>query len=290
LSVAGLTTGTTTDEIVVVDASGVMKKVPQTTVGGITTATNGLTKNGTAVELGGPLTKPTTIGTDATNTLTLNGTGLNITSLGSGSVNDSLVVVDPSSGKLKRISPNAVGEKITADNGLTKTGTNVQLGGNLIQPTIITTSATNTIALAGLQSGNVSTDSILVVNATNNVVRRVSPTLAKSKIVMQTTSNNYTITNEDVLIYKGTTAGTITIPDPAANFGREITIINLAQSDNNQNLTLSRSIVIEGSASGDVVANTLPSITNVTIFPSDLTSQSINKITIVSYGVAWFRK
>ncbi|MCU0328892.1 MAG: hypothetical protein MUE53_07870, partial [Chitinophagales bacterium] len=168
LSVSGLTAGTTTDEIVVVDASGVMKKVPQSTVGGVSTATNGLTKNGTAVELGGPLTKPTTIGTDATNTLTLNGTGLNITSLGSGSVNDSLVVVDPTSGKLKRVSPSAVGEKLTATNGLTKNGTALELGGTLTRPTLLTTSPTNTLSVAGLTTGT-TTDEIVVVDASGVV-------------------------------------------------------------------------------------------------------------------------
>ncbi|MCU0328507.1 MAG: hypothetical protein MUE53_05905, partial [Chitinophagales bacterium] len=55
----------------------------------------------TVVQLGGPLVKPTTIATTAANTLT-------ITGLQSGSVNDSFVTVDPTTGQLKRRSVNGI--------------------------------------------------------------------------------------------------------------------------------------------------------------------------------------
>ena len=42
------------------------------------------------------------------------------------------------------------GVAVTADNGLTKTANNIQLGGTLIKPTTITADATNTLAIAGL--------------------------------------------------------------------------------------------------------------------------------------------
>jgi hypothetical protein len=65
-------------------------------------------------------------------------------------------------------------DSTTASNGLTLSSKDVQLGGTLTKATTITTSATNTIALGGLQSG-ASTDSILVSNPNTGVVRRISP-------------------------------------------------------------------------------------------------------------------
>lgn len=67
-------------------------------------------------------------------------------------------------------------DSTTASNGLTLTSKDVQLGGTLTKATTISTSATNTIALGGLQSG-VSTDSILVSNPSTGVVRRISPSV-----------------------------------------------------------------------------------------------------------------
>lgn len=61
----------------------------------------------------------------------------------------------------------------SAINGLTKTSKNVSLGGSLTGATTITTTNTNTLAVAGLQSGTIS-DSIVVVNASTGVMRRIS--------------------------------------------------------------------------------------------------------------------
>ena len=61
-----------------------------------------------------------------------------------------------------------------ANNGLTKTGQTVQLGGALIQPTTITTTAANFLAITGLQSGSNTTDSVMVVNPTTGQVKFIS--------------------------------------------------------------------------------------------------------------------
>lgn len=59
-----------------------------------------------------------------------------------------------------------------ATNGLTKTGSTVALGGALTGATTITTTATNTLAIAGLQGvGVVKTDSLLVQNASTGLVK-----------------------------------------------------------------------------------------------------------------------
>jgi hypothetical protein len=62
----------------------------------------------------------------------------------------------------------------SVNNGLSNDNGNAQLGGPLIKPTILSTSPTNTLAITGLQNGNVTTDSLLVVAATTGTVRKIS--------------------------------------------------------------------------------------------------------------------
>jgi hypothetical protein len=130
-------------------------------------ASNGLTKNGQTVELGGALSRVTTIQTTASNFLQITGLqrGSNTT--------DSVMVVDPSSGQLKFISASSLFNALTFENGLTKTGNTVQLGGSLLKPTTLTTDATNTLKIAGLQSGSLASDS-LVVSGTDGTLKRVT--------------------------------------------------------------------------------------------------------------------
>jgi len=65
-----------------------------------------------------------------------------------------------------------------ANNGLSVDANNtVQLGGTLIQPTTITTDATNTLAIAGLQAVNTSNSnfSLMVVDDTTGVIETTTP-------------------------------------------------------------------------------------------------------------------
>jgi len=64
-------------------------------------------------------------------------------------------------------------DSTTAINGLTETGNQISLGGALITPTTITSSLTNTLAVAGLQSGT-NSDSLVVADATTGVLKRIS--------------------------------------------------------------------------------------------------------------------
>jgi hypothetical protein len=121
-------------------------------------ALNGVTKVGQNVKLGGELIEPTTIQTTAANFLA-------ITGLQAGSTNDSVMVVDPTSGQIKFVSASALFNALTYVNGLTKTGNTVKLGGLLTESTTIGTDATNTLKITGLQSGNTQTDSLVVVGA-----------------------------------------------------------------------------------------------------------------------------
>lgn len=128
---------------------------------------NGLTKNGQTVELGGALSRVTTIETSATNFL-------RITGLQSGSnTTDSVMVVDPSTGQLKFISASSLFNALSFGNGLTKTGNAVELGGALSKPTTITTDENNVLKISGLQSGNLATDS-MVVSSSDGTLKRVT--------------------------------------------------------------------------------------------------------------------
>jgi hypothetical protein len=148
----------------------------------INAANNGLTKNGQTVQLGGALIQPTTITTTAANFLAITGlqAGSNTT--------DSVMVVDPTTGQVKFISASALFNALTFSNGLTKTGNLVELGGTLTKSTTITTDATNTLKVAGLQSGSLSTDSLVVV-ATDGTLKKVN-----AESLLQSGDQNYTAT------------------------------------------------------------------------------------------------
>lgn len=187
LAVSGLQSGSTNDSVVVADpTTGVLKRI---SLANAVKANNGVSKSGDTVQLGGALTKATTVTTTSTNTLAVSG-------LQSGSTNDSVVVADPSTGVLKRIS---LANAVKASNGLTKSGDTVQLGGTLAKATTVTTSATNTLAVAGLQSGNLANDSIVVADNTTGALKRVSSStlLTSGEQIFTATAGltSYSVTN-----------------------------------------------------------------------------------------------
>lgn len=96
-----------------------------------------------------------------------------------------------------------------ANNGLTKNGQTVQLGGELIKPTTIVTTAANFLAITGLQPGSNTTDSVMVVDPTSGQVKFIS---ASSLFNALTFSNGLTKTGNLVELggdlTKATTIGT----------------------------------------------------------------------------------
>ncbi len=122
-----------------------------------------------------------------------------IITLTSGSVNDSILTADPATGIVRRIAFTTFSrpDSTTAANGLTLNGKTVQLGGALTSATTITTTAGNTLALAGLTSGNVATDSILVVTAAG-IVKRINPGPITGRADSTTASNGLTLNGKDV--------------------------------------------------------------------------------------------
>lgn len=189
LQIANLVSGAGTDSVVVADPStGELKRVSASRLFGNLTAKNGLTKIGDTIKLGGALTEPTSLDASATNTLTINATtagAIRLAGMTSGLTSDSLVVVDPATSSLRYISASKLLAALQAKNGLTKNGDTLELGGTLTRATTISTSATNTLAIEGLQSGSFATDSIVVANPASGVLKRVS---ASSLLISNETS------------------------------------------------------------------------------------------------------
>jgi hypothetical protein len=180
-------------------------RVADATAGSIT-ASNGLSGSGNDIQLGGALTLPTTITTDATNTFALAGlqTGLvtddvmlsnggvvkkiNATSFLNGATTNS---ISNTNGSLETIvngkSSGVVPVLISSSNGLTTTNGDAKLGGILTEPTTtITTSAANTLILAGLQPG-VATDDVLISNS--GVVKKIDGVSFLSGVTTNSISN-----------------------------------------------------------------------------------------------------
>jgi len=63
---------------------------------------------------------------------------------------------------------------LTANNGITINNGEIQLGGLLTIPTVIETNTNNTLAITGLEDGNITDDDILTINKTTGVLRKVS--------------------------------------------------------------------------------------------------------------------
>lgn len=198
LTLKGLNLATQTDSLLTADVNGVIHQIPVSTVvaNGVLVE-NGISKTGNKIRLGGALNQPTTITTDATNTLALQG-------LQHGTGADSVVVSDATTGVLKRATvADIAAAGFTANNGLTKTNANVQLGGTLSIPnTTIATSATNTLSITGLQSG-AATDSILTESGAGVVTRRtVADVINQSNEAWKTKGNAGT---NEVTNFIGTT-------------------------------------------------------------------------------------
>jgi hypothetical protein len=147
LALTGLQTAAMTDSVVMMNAAtGVLRKMTIDSIAsqGIV-AENAISKEGNILRLGGPLNRPTAIGASAANTLA-------VTGLQTAAMTDSVVMMNAATGVLRKMTIDSlVSRGITADNGLTKTANNIQLGGTLLHPTTVV-QAGNVMAYTG---GNV---------------------------------------------------------------------------------------------------------------------------------------
>ena len=191
LKLVGLQTAAMTDSILTVNSvTGVVRKITMDSIvsRGIT-SDNGLTKTANNIQLGGTLIKPTVLGSSAANTLA-------ITGLQTAAMTDSLVTQDAATGILRKITIDSVASRgIVAENAITKEGNIVRLGGALNRATSIATTATNTLAIAGLQSASAA-DSVVLADRTTGVLRRMSLTDVGANSI--TTNNGLTKTGNNI--------------------------------------------------------------------------------------------
>jgi hypothetical protein len=88
-------------------------------------------------------------------------------------------------GKVVKVATPSGGSSYTTSNGLTLSGSNLQLGGILTSPTNITTTAVNTLSLTGLQTG-LPTDKVLVQDVNGILKTTIIPL---SQITVQNTNS-----------------------------------------------------------------------------------------------------
>ncbi len=103
----------------------------------------------------------------------------------------------------------------TISNGLTQSNDSILLGGTLVQPTQITTSATNTLALQGLRAGLL-TDSFVTIDPFTGVLRQ------KSINALVLASNGLTKLKDSILL-----GGTLNKTTTIATNGDTLAIIGL---------------------------------------------------------------
>jgi hypothetical protein len=137
-------------------------------------------------------------------------------------------------------SDQAVNVLISADNGLTVTDGNVQLGGALTAATKITTDATKTLALEGLQDG-ANTDKMLVVNG-DGVIKSVSAN-ARNVLGIVKTNTAYSVVDADHTILADAKSAGFTVTLPAAAAANKGRVLLIRKTDETNNvLTFSQSI------------------------------------------------
>lgn len=129
-----------------------------------------------------------------------------INALNSGTFDDSIVVSDPNTGVLKRIAPARLNkvDSTTASSGLNLVGKDVQLGGALTGASSITTTAINTLAISGLQSGNAN-DSLVAADPSSGILRRVEQRRKPTVLKTTATQANSTVAASTITTLSFTT-------------------------------------------------------------------------------------
>lgn len=133
-------------------------------------------------------------------------------------------VVTPN-GKKVTFYPGAPG---TANNGLTITTGNIQLGGTLIKPSVLTTSSAFTLAIQGLQTGSVADQ--IVTTDVNGVLRTIANTSWSTQGNIGTTAgiNFIGTTDHQDLVFKRYKDEFGRISKTNISFGRDALLNNTA--------------------------------------------------------------
>ncbi len=181
LTATGITNGVSTDSVLNITAAGIVRKVAPASLPNNIKANNGLTRVADSIQLGGTLSKLTTIAT-AGNDLNLTGSGnlsvggnvsaanfntggnatvggntqtntLTATGITNGVSTDSVLNIT-AAGVVRKVAPASLPNNIKADNGLTRVADSIELGGTLKMATTIAT-AGNNLSLTGAGNLNV---------------------------------------------------------------------------------------------------------------------------------------
>lgn len=133
--------------------------------------------------------------TDNTLSTTVNGkTGQGVNIINSNSLNiTNGLLTSTVNGVASSPSVNVV---TSANNGLSASYGNVQLGGVLTKPTTLSASVGNTLAITGLQQGDANADSLLVTTPNVGIVKKIS---SKALGVNQAKSIAYASSNGQIL-------------------------------------------------------------------------------------------
>jgi Collagen triple helix repeat (20 copies) len=113
----------------------------------------------------------------------------------------------------------------TANNGLTLTGSNLQLGGSLTTPSNITTTAVNTLSITGLQNGSISDK--LIVQDINGTLKTLSASLINNGGTLNQAYNFGGPAAGSDIIVEGTNPG-VTIRTNGIGVGPNTALLNLA--------------------------------------------------------------
>ena len=139
---------------------------------------------------------------------------------------NSKVIVTDASGNVTWIDQTALGNTVTAENGLTKTGNNIKLGGKLIDPTTKIDTNGNALAIEGL--GAVAVENDFVVVQKDGVLKTVNRSISTSTSASLNVSSiaGYTSYVQEVNISAtaGSTSFDINLPDAVAAKGQVINI------------------------------------------------------------------
>jgi hypothetical protein len=202
-------------------------------------------------------TLATTIGNSAS-TVNIAGNNLNVTGLNGGAITDSIMSVT-AAGVVRRMSiSSVVGSGFTADNGLTKTGTNVQMGGALIRNTAITQAGFD----VNYSGGNFAIGSAAVPTSTMQITGSQAASYRK---VTAATS----LVATDHIVLANAAGGAITLTLPAAN-------------------TCSGRIYYVGKTDESVNAVTFAPALNLTETTTIASVNFAKKYKIVSDGTSWW--
>ena len=229
------------------------------------------------------------ISNGAVNGKALTGVGIKVSTNGATSVLKDVTITWDSTAIYSRLASDSTKYskyKNMATNGTSISNDSVVLGGTLDRATNITTSATNTLSIKGLQAGNAKTDSILSDSA--GVVKHISikDVLSSGPNWVEITASYTAKTTDQIILFRGTANATLTLPSASSVAGKIIEIMNYAPSNNEVILTISPSIVTMGAAT-DLVDTELVNV--LKYYGSSAGATGGNSIRVFSNGTSWFK-